>query len=247
MREILPEKDFKYLSEMYEQTRKFRDTRDQLAETSAILKLYPQADLNESCKVYNKYLLDSLFYQGYDNDTHPLFECLLKRGLKPYLNNNNIQDPIFTAVGHNYPKLTKLFLDYGADPNKFYNMNYRTPLFVAVTQNHKDITKILLRYGANPNTRVVCPHSVEANNKPLWYDFFVDTYMNKKHEKWTIGFRDATATMKLLLKHGMDLTIKNPFTQENFFEAVDNNKTHEDYEKIKKFSVALKNIKQIEK
>lgn len=57
------------------------------------------------------------------------------------------QTNLFYAVAERKPKIVKLLLDSGEDPNVF---SYESPLFRAVSGDDIKIVELLLKYGADP-------------------------------------------------------------------------------------------------
>jgi ankyrin repeat protein len=66
--------------------------------------------------------------------------------------------PIYISSFNGNYEITKLLLDYGADPNPEKNTPYdpenpptTNPIFEAIKKNYYDIVKLLLDYGCDPN------------------------------------------------------------------------------------------------
>ena len=240
MSKILPKKDFKILLAAYQQHEKKADRAAQLATTKKIIEKHPGVDLNATSEKYSVSLYDSLFYGSNNNFNFPVFAYLLEKGLSPSPRGKTNQSPLATAAAFNSYELCELFLAYGADPNENNHWDGRAVLWHAVQHCHRSVTKLLLNHGANPNTTVNCPQAPEINGMPLWYGFMQNTYLKPTYPNKIISIYDALGMISLLRIHGMDLTIPNPATGEDFAALVHNNSTHPDYKQLQKYVREIK-------
>lgn len=71
--------------------------------------------------------------------------------------------PLLTSIEKNDIKMTKLLLDYGADPNL-----KNKPMETAVIFDRVDIINLLLDYGADPNNDMLILYSIRDNKPGLF-------------------------------------------------------------------------------
>ena len=92
-----------------------------------------------------------------------MIKLLLEKGANPDsygTKYNNHYYPIFTAVSRGLIGITRLLLEYGADPNSTWygdrdldTYDNATPLHIASRWGHYKIAQLLLEYGADPTAK----------------------------------------------------------------------------------------------
>lgn len=128
--------------------------------------------------------------------TEPLTEELLEE-----INSLGNISAIHIAVKNCSPKITKLLLEYNADPNVF-DQGECTPLHWAIAKNDQQTAKLLLNHKANPNVQDI------VGSTPL-------------HEAIR---KNNVEMIKLLLDNNCDVNIKDRFDQ-NALDLSKNNLT----------------------
>ena len=141
-------------------------------------------------------------------------EELLKEGVDP----NGIDQytsVIFTDAINKDTKIMKLFLDHGADPNM--TKSRRTPLWLAPSNSRDPArVKMLLDAGAKIEHPQVL-EGVAASREPGWVKMLLEAGANPNLGSEREGetplhlavFSMDLETIKLLLEHGADVTLKD--------------------------------------
>ena len=107
-----------------------------------------------------------------------IFKALLVKGANPNLKSNNEYTPLTLTILRDYPAITDLLLEWGADPNvglfgtikqgfvpavrsllsigadpNLQDNDGNTPLMLATANNHLNMARVLSEWGADPNLK----------------------------------------------------------------------------------------------
>ncbi|MEP2669199.1 MAG: ankyrin repeat domain-containing protein [Cyclobacteriaceae bacterium] len=152
-----------------------------------------QSITNDDLKSFKAFsLLDSqqqeLFFKSIQEGAYQIAEYLISKGAKINSYNASGTTPLITAVSNNDERMVELLLKRKADPNQKEEEGLEgTPLMYSSVNPNTSIAKMLIKAGADVNT-------IDVNKDPAI--------------NWAAYYGNI-ALMRLLIKHGADLTMQS--------------------------------------